>query len=448
MPEQLRNAISRRRFLKIAGAAAVAASGPAVIIPGHAQPKTLKILKPNTTSSIWDRWFHDYAKAWGKQNATEVIVDDITWGEVEQYIVDETTSQHGHDIIYSGADLILRYEEQLIDHREIYEECERLYGKPHETAIKSTYNPKLDKFFCFCKFFGPTLTNYRQDLWGAIGAVPDTWEAVWTGGRKIRLLHEAPVGINWSPSPSISGEATLRSILYSFGASEQTADHTPALKSKATLEAIKFAATLATQAATPKMLVDETRFSNIVDLLAGTTSMTLSSSGTVMGAELKKIPIADKLRIAPPPQGPKARLAPWLVVDTFSIWRFAKNIEGAKQFLVDYTGQSREEFLATKYRFSQAFPGAILDLETLVSNRPDTNPPDKYQALASTEEWSTNHGHPGYYNPAISEIYRSGLIPKMFIAAATGKMTPEEALTQADQEVRKIYDKWRTLGKV
>jgi hypothetical protein len=42
---------------------------------------------------------------------------------------------------------------------------------------------------------------------------------------------------------------------------------------------------------------------------------------------------------------------------------------------------------------------------------------------------------------AISDIFGTGLIPKLFFNAVSGKMTPEVALIQADQEVRKIYDK-------
>ena len=68
--------------------------------------------------------------------------------------------------------------------------------------------------------------------------------------------------------------------------------------------------------------------------------------------------------------------------------------------------------------------------------------------LATATDWTTNVGYPGTHNSAIDEIYSNGLIPAMFVAAATGKMTPEEALTQADQEVRKIFDKWQDLGKV
>ena len=44
MNEKLEKSSSRRRFLKAAGATALAAgAGPAVITPGQAQPKTLTI---------------------------------------------------------------------------------------------------------------------------------------------------------------------------------------------------------------------------------------------------------------------------------------------------------------------------------------------------------------------------------------------------------------------
>jgi hypothetical protein len=87
-------------------------------------------------------------------------------------------------------------------------------------------------------------------------------------------------------------------------------------------------------------------------------------------------------------------------------------------------------------------------LEQLVAHDSSANPPDKYQLLANTADWSTNLGYPGNANAAIAEIYRSGLIPTMFAAVATGRMTPGEAMTQTDQEVRKIYDKWQALGKI
>lgn len=95
-----------------------------------------------------------------------------------------------------------------------------------------------------------------------------------------------------------------------------------------------------------------------------------------------------------------------------------------------------------------AFPQTVPDMDVIVVSDSKANPADKYKLIADAPKWNTNIGHPGYLNPAISEIYRSSLVPKMFAQAMSSKMTPEEALTQADQEVRKIFDKWRALGKV
>jgi hypothetical protein len=36
----------------------------------------------------------------------------------------------------------------------------------------------------------------------------------------------------------------------------------------------------------------------------------------------------------------------------------------------------------------------------------------------------------------------------MFARAATGRLTPEEALDQADSEVRRMFQKWQERGKV
>ena len=68
--------------------------------------------------------------------------------------------------------------------------------------------------------------------------------------------------------------------------------------------------------------------------------------------------------------------------------------------------------------------------------------------LADAAMWTTNIGHPGHTNAAISEIFDRGLIPTMFARAATGELTPEDALDQADSEVRRIFQKWKEKGKV
>ena len=78
-----------------------------------------------------------------------------------------------------------------------------------------------------------------------------------------------------------------------------------------------------------------------------------------------KLPLANDLRLAKVPEGPAGRLGPAFSFFTYFIWNFAENIEGAKQFLVDYIGHSREAFLASRFQNTPAFPDTVPDLATV-----------------------------------------------------------------------------------
>ncbi len=105
--------------------------------------------------------------------------------------------------------------------------------------------------------------------------------------------------------------------------------------------------------------------------------------------------------------------------------------------------------MASRYANLPSFPRTVPDLEPILANDNQAEPPDKYAVLVDAPQWHVYFGYPGYFNAAIDEILNNRwLISTMFTHAATGKMTPEEALTQADQEVRKIFQKWQDAGKI
>ena len=67
--------ISRRNFMKTAGAWALAAGmGTNIILPGGAcaSKKDLNIAQWRHTDPEFDYWFKNYCKEWGKKNDTEV----------------------------------------------------------------------------------------------------------------------------------------------------------------------------------------------------------------------------------------------------------------------------------------------------------------------------------------------------------------------------------------
>ena len=158
--------------------------------------------------------------------------------------------------------------------------------------------------------------------------------------------------------------------------------------------------------------------------------------------------LRDKISLAKAARGPAQRIGLQHLLDVYVIWKFANNIDGAKQFLVDYVGQSRNAFLASKFYNFPCFPATVPDLHALIASDAQANPRDKYDLFGDVETWTTNVGYPGYANAAIDEIFTSWIISMMFAEAAAGRMRPEEALDQGDREVRRIFEQWRGRGLV
>jgi multiple sugar transport system substrate-binding protein len=76
------------------------------------------------------------------------------------------------------------------------------------------------------------------------------------------------------------------------------------------------------------------------------------------------------------------------------------------------------------------------------SNDPSSHPTDKLKVLETAIDWHDIYGYPGPDTPAVDEVANNFIIPDMMANAATGKMTPEEAMKWADKEIKAIYAKW------
>jgi multiple sugar transport system substrate-binding protein len=448
MQHSLQPHMSRRDFITTASSAVLAAGvGASVLAPRRAgaQQKTLKILQWHHFVPGYDEWFnHTYVKEWGAKNDTRVIVDHVGMTSLNSRAEVEIAAQKGHDLCMFLWPPPM-YENQVIDHGEIYQECERKYGKAIDLAIKSTYNPKTKKFYGFADSYVPDPVNYRKDLWDDVGRFPDTWDDVRIGGRKIKEKHGIPVGIGLAPE--LDSNMALRSIMATFGAAVQDANGRPVLKSRETLEAIKFVKALYNETMTDAVFTWDAS-SNNRQMLAGQGSLTLNAISITRTGENQSIPISQNIWLARAPQGPVRRLGLAHLMSVYVIWQFAENIEGARKFLVDYIGSFRQGFLASQFYNFPCFPKTVPDLKELIANDTQAAPHDKYKVLTDVSEWTTGLGYPGYANAAIDEIFGSWILSTMFARAAAGKLTPEDALAQADRDVRAIYQKWKDRGQV
>jgi multiple sugar transport system substrate-binding protein len=439
---------SRRRFLKTMGSSALVAAAPVNFVApryAHGRQKVLKILQWNHFVPAYDEWFNNvYTKEWGERNGTDVIVDNVGMTSLNSRAAAEIAAQKGHDLF-----MFLRpsptFEDHAVDHRDVYEECSRKFGKPMGLAVKSTLNPKTGKYFGFSCGYVPDPVNYRKDLWDDIGMSPTTWDDIRRGGAKIKQKHGIPVGIGLAPE--LDSNMALRSIMLAFGASVQNEDSVPVLKSRETREAIKFVKALYDEAMTDEVFTWDASSNNRL-LLAGGGSLALNAISITRAGEAQKIPLADRIWLAKAAAGPVHQMSLIHLMDSYVVWKFSENIEGAKQFLVDYVGDFRKAFLASKFYNFPCFPDSVPDIDKLISDDPMASPRDKYKVLDDVSEWTTNLGYPGNANAAIDEIFSNWLVSKMFAEVAKGKMTPDEAMLAADGEVKAVFEKWRHAGKV
>ena len=288
--------LSRRNFIRTAGAIALSSGlGAQFSGPARAAPrKTLKILQWNHFVPAFDEWFNKvFIKQWGEKNNTEVLVTNIAMTSIESRAATEITKKQGHDLCMFLSPPA-SYEDYVVDTRDVYAECERKYGKPLEIAIRSTYNPVTKKFFGFSDSYVPDPVNYRKDLWDDVGVVPASWDAIREGGRKIKQKYGIPVGIGMSNE--LDSSMALRSILAAFGASEQSVDGRPSLKSPQTLDALKYAKTLYQETMTDEIFSWDAS-SNNRQMLAGKGSLTLNAISITRTGESEKIQLAEKIAL-------------------------------------------------------------------------------------------------------------------------------------------------------
>ena len=403
--------------------------------------KNLRILQWSHFVPGYDRWFdNEFTKAWGAKHGTDVIVDHINPTEVNAKGAAEASAQKGHDLFLFQSPPAA-YESSVIDHRGIVEEVERRHGKMIPLATKSTLDPKTGRYFAFSDSYVPDPGNYRIDLWTEVGLPngPSTWDELRTGGRRIKEKLGNPVGIGFSQE--MDSNMALRALLWSFGGAEQDEQGGVVIDSKATVEALKFARALYLETETPEVFTWDPSSNNRA-ILAGRASFVQNAISVTRTAEKENPSIARKIGLVPALAGPVRRIASEHLMNCYVIWKFAENIDGAKQFLVDLVGNFGSVFLESEFYNLPCYPSTVSNLAEQLAGDPKADPGGKYSLLANALDWTTNVGYPGYATASTDEIFNTFVIPTMFARVARDQVTAEEAASAAQKEIERIVSKW------
>jgi multiple sugar transport system substrate-binding protein len=446
MSDKKGKGVSRRDFMKIAGASGIAAGalGPAFLFPERAaaQQKTLKILQWSHFVPAYDTWFDGtFAKQWGEKHNTNVVVDHINLVDLPTRAASEAQAKRGHDL-FMLLSPPAKYENQVIDMTHVYQEVEKKWGKKIDLAHKSTYNPKTKKYYAFSDSFAPDPGNWRKDLFEQVGFPngPDTYDDLRKGAKAIKEKFGNPCGLGLSQELDTS--MAMRALLWSFGGAEQDEEGRVTINSKNTIEALKFMKALYEESETPEVFT-WTPPSNNQAMLAGKVSYVANAISITRQSEREKLPIDKNIMISRALKGPVRRIAAEHVMNCYVIWDFAENKDGAQQFLIDYIDAFHDGFVAGQFYNFPCFQKTVPNLQKEISNDPRSTPPDRYKVLGDVLDWATNVGYPGYCSAAIDQAFYSWVIPTMFATVANGKATPEDAAKTAEAEYNRIFERMK-----
>ena len=352
----------------------------------------------------------------------------------------EVAAQKGHDIVQwdQAVSSPFLWKNHTVDLSDLIADIEAEYGEFSTVAKQAGFDAATGTWFSLPIFYMAFPALYRKDLWDEIGMTPETWDDVLEAGRKLKEMGN-PIGIPISHGSDAN--VNWRGLIWSFGGSIQDKNQEVVINSPEVVEAVKFARALYKETMTEEVLSwDDT--GNNRFLASGKGSLIFNPISAYISIKGTDKELADKIFVAKPPQGPKARLM-GVTPHSWTIWKFAENQVNAMEFMRYFAANFKSSFEKSGGYNMPMNPGWVPQPMPILSNDPTNNPPDKLAVVQTAPEWCVGFEYPGPNSPAMGEVIATFIIPDMIAQAATDKLTPEEAVAWAEEQVKRIVKKWR-----
>lgn len=446
MEEGAQRKVSRRTILKGAAAAAAipiaaacvgaststSTTAPAKTSAGATPaptPKlggTLNILQWSHFVPAFDTYLDTWAKAWGDKNGVTVKIDRIPQADLPARFASEVGAKSGHDLVAHFANgLPALFTSSLVDITDICDRAATKYGGwlPAGEAIGKVKG----KWYGFPDFAVPFLSAWRTDLWKTAGFNGDhltDWTQLFEFAPKLKAAG-GPVGT--AMSQTSDGEHTWRSLMWSYGAAEFTKDGAGvAIDSKETRQVLDLAKGLF--ANMEPAVLSWADVDNNTYLQSGKGAWIYNPISAYRTIEAQNPDLAKKIIVDLPLKGPVAGVCS-MQFTVYGIWNFSKNIDAARQFLIDYSDDWPAQMTASKgynnpfLKGHTAKPMPVLGTDTKLSHLQDIA--NFFQPV----------GYPGPSSQAAYDSLNTHIVTDMFSGYCTGKKTVDEAIAEAKKRL-------------
>ena len=428
---------ARREFLKTTATGVAGASLLTMLqarqAPAQIKGTSLRILQWSHFVPAYDTWFDEFVKKWGEQAGVKVRVDRIPHLELPPRFAAEFAAGSGHDLIYFvGTILTALYHKNLVDLSDVTERIGKKFGGWIPAALPISV---VDgRWYAVPDFYIVAPMLWRRDLFEQERlAAPDTWEQARIAARTLKAKGH-PTGIAFSHCNDAN--LFLRAILFSHGARE--ADETGQnilIDSREMREGLKFLKAMFDEGMSPEVFswddASDNRF-----LASGVACWIHDAISAYRSTEDTNPKIFQNTAVALEPQGVPGKRVSIANPNAYAIWKFAKNIPAAKEFLLHLADNWKESMVGSRGYNMPFFRDAYRKPMPVIGTDP------KLQILQDFPDIVAFAGYPGPFTPPVQEIVASFIFPDMCTKVARGQ-SPDEAIKWAATEYRRVYSKYR-----
>lgn len=400
-----------------------------------AQPKSgasLKILLWSHFVPAYDDWFDNYAKTWGDKNKVDVKVDHITNATIPARLAAEASAGAGHDLFEFQAVLqAATYRDKLVDLSDIAGAVGKKYGG--WTDMAKTFGIVDGKTMAMMTYAIMQPHLYRMDYFKSVGydKFPDDYMTLLEATAKLKEQGH-PCGLPLANCND--GNHNWRSVLYSFGGTEQSPDgQKVTIASDETLSAIKFGVDLFNRGMTDEVFSWDDSGNNRL-LLSGRGSWIDNATSAYITAKNDAPDVFSNSAIALQPKGPEgAKSGRRNGVDgnAWAVWKWANDVDTTKAFIVDWYDQWQEWGKVTSGYNSPPL------LDMWKKPMPGLEDPN-FQIMQDWRDVAFVAGREGAFNSAIEEVNATFVMPNMFARAVRGE-SPDAAMKWGESEYKRIF---------
>jgi len=427
---------TRRQFLKATGTGIAGASLLTMLdarqAPAQLKGTTLRILQWSHFVPAYDTWFDDFVKKWGDANGVKVRVDRIPHLELPSRIAAEFAAGAGHDLIYFvGTILTGLYYKNLVEVGDVTDRIGKKWGGWISAATPISLAE--GKWYAVPDFYICSPMLYRKDLFDQEGLKPpDTWEAARVAARTLKPKGH-PTGLAFSHCND--SNLFLRAFLFSHGGQEADREgRNILLDSKEMREGLKAMKALFEEGMTPEVFSWDDASDNRY-LASGVACWVKDAISAYRTTEDTNPKVFQNTYLWMEPQGIPGKRVQIANPNAYAIWKFSKNVQGAKEFLVHLADNWKDAMVGSRgYNMPFLRDAYKKPMPVIV-----TDP--KLQILQDFPDIVTFAGYPGPFTPPVQEVVATFVFPDMCTRVMRGQ-TPDDAIKWAMGEYRRIYSKY------